>query len=299
MSENVPNVPAGGNTISPASKVNPRKSWCFTYHLEKGCSGVPESQQLIAAFTSRKCDYIFALEHGKSGATPHLQGWVAFPTKARWSVFGLPKQIHWEGAKGNKEQNVAYTTKEGGQVWTNLDMTPKNDKFTECLSYDELYDWQKYVEGICTAPTEKRWIYYIYDIKGNSGKTALQKRIASTLNAIVITGKCADMKYGIASYREKRKEYPKIVLVNQPRSVEHLSWDGIECIKDGLFFSTKYESCMHIYNCPHIIVFSNREPPKSTKLTEDRWMIYELIDGELHRRDPPIDSKKCLLDDES
>lgn len=115
---------------------------------------------------------------------------------------------------------------------------------------------------------------------GGKGKTALQKRLAHMKQAIVVTGKSADMKYGIHCYRENKKEYPRIVIINQPRSVEHIGWDGIESIKDGLFFSTKYECGMHVFNPPHLFIFSNQPPPLA-KLSKDRWKVFELEGNEM------------------
>jgi hypothetical protein len=49
----------------------------------------------------------------------------------------------------------------------------------------------------------------------------------------------------------------------------------MENVKDGLFFSTKYESGMVRYNPPHVIVFAN-VPPDVTKMSADRWVIKEI-----------------------
>ena len=51
----------------------------------------------------------------------------------------------------------------------------------------------------------------------------------------------------------------------------------MEAIKNGCFFSGKYESGMVRFNSPHILVFAN-EPPERTKLSQDRWCVFALRD---------------------
>uniref|UniRef100_UPI004049B2EE hypothetical protein n=7 Tax=Pseudomonadati TaxID=3379134 RepID=UPI004049B2EE len=61
-----------------------------------------------------------------------------------------------------------------------------------------------------------------------------------------------------------------------PRSqLDYLSYTGIEEVKNGCFFSSKYESEMVLYNSPHIIVFANEEPTYH-KLSSDRWNVVDL-----------------------
>lgn len=44
----------------------------------------------------------------------------------------------------------------------------------------------------------------------------------------------------------------EIVVMDIPKQVEHISYTGIEEVKDGAFFSGKYESGMIVMNYPHI-----------------------------------------------
>lgn len=65
------------------------------------------------------CEYIvYGHEVGASG-TPHLQGYVYFGTQRTLSV--LKKKVHptahFEPARGNADQNYAYCTKEGREIY--------------------------------------------------------------------------------------------------------------------------------------------------------------------------------------
>ncbi len=102
------------------------------------------------------------------------------------------------------------------------------------------------------------------------------------MGAIIVGGKASDAGYAIQQYIEKNGEGPKIVILDVPRtkSAEYISYESIENIKNGCFFSGKYEGGMVRFNKPHIIVFAN-EPPESSRMSADRWNITQLA--------PPIE----------
>lgn len=80
------------------------------------------------------------------------------------------------------------------------------------------------------------------------------------------------MKYAITCMKIK----PRVILIDYARDQEsHISWQGIEEIKNGIFFNSKYESSMVIYNSPHVICFANFKP-QEYKLSKDRWNILDV-----------------------
>jgi hypothetical protein len=98
--------------------------------------------------------------------------------------------------------------------------------------------------------------------------------------ALVLSSKSADMKYGIVKYIEKHGHAPQIIIIDVPRSVDlnFLSYTGIEEVKNGCFFSPKYECDMVCFNSPHVIIFAN-EPPNALKCSADRWKVVCLDDN--------------------
>jgi hypothetical protein len=93
------------------------------------------------------------------------------------------------------------------------------------------------------------------------------------MKATEVSGKGADVLCGISSLIEKIGECPPIVIYDIPRSqTDYVSYMSIEKLKDGKFFSGKYESGMVRYNRPHIICFAN-EPPREELLSKDRWIV--------------------------
>jgi len=126
--------------------------------------------------------------------------------------------------------------------------------------------WQQRLVEIADGEPDPRKIYFVVDRAGNCGKTYLGKFLQRTREAVQIVraGKVADMAY---QYVERTK----ILIVDVPRSKgEHLQYSFLECVKDGLLFSTKYESVMKQFDPPHVFVFMNEEPdPKA--LSVDRY----------------------------
>lgn len=217
--------------------------------------------------------YIFQEEKGESG-TIHLQGTLKLKSKGRpleclSSLLGY----HWEKTKSIKNA-IEYCCKETtrcGEVYTNL----KIPEPIRVLDEKSLYDWQNRVIEIATSQPDDRTIHWLWEPSGCSGKTALAKYLVIKHDALVVGGRSNDAKHGVIEYQKKNGIFPKIIIINIPRCVEHISYEAIESIKDGLFFSAKYESSMVVMNSPHVFIFSN-EYPEVHKLSKDRWNITKI-----------------------
>lgn len=140
----------------------------------------------------------------------------------------------------------------------------------------ELKDWQILIKKIIAEKPDARTIYWFWEPDGGVGKTTFVKSlIINCSDYIYISGKVADIKYGITKYILDRKKAPKVIFMNVPRSVEHISYNGLEQVKDGIFYNTKYESGMVRYDYPHVIVFANEEPSLEM-MSVDRWKIIRI-----------------------
>lgn len=254
----------GGNTISPS----PKKGWCFTINNF-------DDSHLCDIENVPKCKYIYGVEKGASG-TPHLQGYIHFMNKMRFNDVKklLGKQAHIEPRKGTVQQAVEYCQKEG-DYYSNYDNWKNKKKKT--IPIPEIYGWQLEIDEIVQNPPHARKIHWRWENTGNFGKSTMIKYLCLKYGAICLSGKAGDMKYGILKYYERRKEYPSIICIDIPRSIDidYLSYTGIEEIKNGCYFNTKYESEMVLMDTPHIIIFANEEP-NIDKLSSDRWDIKNL-----------------------
>lgn len=217
--------------------------------------------------------YAFQEETGANG-TPHLQGCIRFEHQKTFTAMKeLMPTAHIEKCK-NWKQAVLYCQKEDtrtGKCYTKG--VKRKVKIIDPIT--KYSDWQQEVVDIIEGPVNPREVIWIVDTVGGKGKTSLAKHLVLTRNALVVSGKASDIKYGVAQ-RIERDGYVDIVVLDIPRTNEgYVSYQAIEKIKDGLFFTTKYESDMCAFNSPHLIVFSNFHPDES-KISQDRWRIIVL-----------------------
>jgi len=251
-----------GNTTSP--RVSSSKYWFFTWNNYPG-SKVPSFVKSL----DEKCSlYAFQEEEGEEG-TPHLQGKIGLKEKGRpIEIFGsISKKIHWE--KSSKWKGYEYCFKDETCVGKRYG---KGVTVPAKLQVPELYGWQEDILDLVTeCEPHPRQIYWIWSKDGSKGKSALARYLAIKHNALVVGGKHSDMKAAIALVDNK----PTICILDIPRCVDHISYQGIEEIKNGIFFSGKYESGMVKMNPPHFVVLANKRP-ETSKLSKDRWRIFRI-----------------------
>lgn len=254
-----------GNT-KPESR---GRKWCFTLNnwTEE------EYNSILSTCKVKQWIYIIGKETGTND-TPHLQGYI----ECKNAVFfkALKKQLlrsHIEKAKGTQKQNFDYCSKDNDFV-SNMSFK-KAKPLKDPLEGKELHGFQQEILDIIKEEPDDRTVYWYWDAQGCKGKTTLAKHICMNYNAIYVQGDCKSIKYGVMDMIEKRGEID-IVIMGLPRSYEqYVSYDAIESIKDGLFYSSKYESGMCIFNPPHYIILANFKPDE-TKLSADRWDVREI-----------------------
>ncbi len=220
--------------------------------------------------------WIFEEETGKDG-TPHLQGNMSLKIKLRFtSITKWDKRIHWEPTR-NVEASVKYCQKET-KIYTNIEL----EDFDE---YNEIKwkCWQQTIIDEVEKPCEdSRKINWIYDKKGNTGKSYLTKYLAKVENALVVDGKKGDIFYQLAKRLEIKAPNKLVklkigtVIIDIPRAgFNQISYNAIECIKNGFISSGKYEGGQYSFKIPHVYVFANFKPDKS-KFSKDRWNIVRI-----------------------
>lgn len=113
-----------------------------------------------------------------------------------------------------------------------------------------------------------REILFVVDPRGGVGKTFLGKYLTLIHGAARFdNGKSADIKY---LYKGE-----KIVIFDlcKPQS-DHINYEVIEQIKNGILCSYKYQSERKVYKIPKIVVFMN-EWPDENKLMGDRYTFLQ------------------------
>lgn len=246
------------------TRITPSKKWCFTFNNYKK----EEETAIIKKLETLKSSFIIGREVGEQG-TPHLQGYIEFRGKVRpIETLKQFNKIHWEKAKGTREQNIKYCSKDG-------DFTTNFPFDKPIRRINALKDWQKEICDMVNTEADTRKVYWYWEENGNVGKTAIAKYLylMRPQDVAVVDGKANDMFFYIGKHKETHGIYPSIIIIDCPRSLkDYINYAAIEKIKNGFVFSGKYESTMLCWDNPHVIVFANQEPEEG-KLSADRLVI--------------------------
>lgn len=265
-----------GNTSKGAGRkqISPAVHWRFTLnnYTEE------EIEYILQICSNSSRFYIFQEEIGEKCGTPHLQGHVSFKTKVRpLSLFSNTNRIKW--LKSNfPNDSVNYASKvktraPNGRIWSSHPIQEE----LRILDPKDFYPWQKDIIDIIQRTPCDRSIYWFWEPVGGIGKSVFTKYLCAKKHALLLSGKGADCKFGIMQYTKNNLgRHPQIIIYDIPRSnLDYVSYTALEEIKNGCFFSSKYESDMIIMNCPHLICFANEEPAYHN-MSADRWKVIRL-----------------------
>ena len=259
---------SGGNTKIPpkSSQAHQLLHWCFTFN-----NYVPEDIETLETLFKHLCHkYCFQEETGAEG-TQHLQGVISLKKRMRWTEFGLPKQIHWEGCKSLTKAYL-YCSKldtRTGQVFSFNYKCPKPLKLIT-----PSYDWQLEILDIIKQEPDERKVHWYWSVEGGVGKSQFAKYLVAKHKAIFFEeGKKADIMKLVF---DTDMDCCDLIIVDVPRdNGNNVSYKSIESIKNGMIYSSKYEGGYKLFNSPHLIVFANK-PPETERLSADRWVITQI-----------------------
>jgi len=120
-------------------------------------------------------------------------------------------------------------------------------------------------------PDNRKVMFYV-DYTGNTGKSwfaRFYQEVHPEESQIMNFGKLGDMCHG---YNVRNR----VLFMDVPRQrIEYLSYEFLEMVKDGRFFSGKYNSCNKKFNPPHIVVFMNVDPSLDA-FSKDRYDVVNI-----------------------
>lgn len=211
-------------------------------------------------------------ERGHEEGTLHIQGYIKFKNAMkRANLFKVMGRGFDAEAPRNEFASKNYCQKNDtacGKRWMKGGKE-EEEEIEDWFEVDKATDWQKRIIEVVQTKPHRRRIYWFWDKEGQTGKSTLARHLVLKYGAIPVCGKSSDVKFAIACMKKK----PKIVIWDVPRKLENkLYYEGMEEVKNGMFFSPKYEAKPCTYNPPHVIVFANFYPQKE-RLSEDRWHI--------------------------
>jgi len=273
--ESVPNVSEPQANLEVGNTVTTSKSrrWALTLNNWN------ETQYTHIKQSFSNYLWIIGKEISESG-TPHLQIYIEAKNAISFKTLkNICSGFHIEKAIAKRQNNLIYCSK-GGNFETNFEtiVTPPVQLIKDPLEGKNLYPFQqRIIDEIQEEPNDRK-ILWIHEGRGNVGKTSLAKHLCVKYpnEVLFVNGKASDIKYAVTSFINNKKNNLKVCLFHFTRTMEdYISYSAIEEIKDGIFFSSKYESQTCIFNTPHIICLSNF-PPEVNKLSIDRWEIIEI-----------------------
>lgn len=227
--------------------------------------------------------WVIGKEVGEQG-TPHLQCYFNFKNQKRFSTLkkAVPR-AHWEKARGTVQENLKYCSKDG-DFTTNIEKKWTLDEMKELVraEYKDVVwkEWQQDILNIVAEVPDSRTIHWIFEREGNTGKSFLTKYLILEHGAIACSGKSADILHAVAKAVEAGV-LPRVIIFDVPRvSMEYVSFQAVESLKNGCAHSGKYEGTQLLIPHPHIICFAN-EKPNISKLSKDRWTIQEIKNNQL------------------
>lgn len=265
------------NTKLAPKKVVESRMYTFTWNnYDKS-----HIKELETYFKSRKnLLYVFQEETGENG-TKHLQGCFKsnspIPFETLKNKFNT---VHWEFCK-NWNASVAYCSKDDtrtGDIYNNMGI----EILVSGFDYSLMKPWQKLLFDLMDEKPHDRRIIWLWSKNGDKGKTRTIRELCRLYKnkILFVNGKGDNIKCGVARFLAIKGNVLKMAIFGYPRSKEdYISYDAIEEIKDGLFFSGKYESGMILINTPHVVILCNFPPDKS-KLSKDRWHIINIDDDD-------------------
>lgn len=277
-SQHVSAISSGGVIVKPTAF----RSRAYVYTINN--YDQTDIDLIISAISELSpTDWIYGFEIGTSG-TKHIQGYFRFKHQIKFKTIQkkLPK-AHIEKAKGNVQQNFKYCSKEGNYK-TNIVPKLSRDDIKNMVkrSYEGVVwkDWQSDLIDTVDTCKSSRAIHWVHEPTGNVGKSYLAKFLALRTGTIICQGKSSDIFNQVNACIESGS-LPKLVLVDVPRvTLDYVSYNAIECLKNGMLYSGKYEGGICIFPQPTVCCFAN-EPPKREKLSEDRWRVYRIKDDKL------------------
>ena len=266
--------------------------WSFRFTGSK----ISKFEDLLEAFTQDWIvEYGFQLERGEKNGVLHYQGAFEVEPRKRFCQLdeyfrGLFPELIFDGKDYlQRSRSCAadrYAMKEETRVGGPWYFGRRFDEIAKETVYKidiELRQWQMNIVELIRGPNSDRYIYWFWEPFGGLGKTTFQKWLFQEFDRVVVlSGKASDMKNGIVEYHEKQKAYPKIVLINIPKTfnADYFSAPGTEEIKDMFFYSPKFHGGMVWGPPPIVLIFANCVPPCFTDMAKDRWRIYRLPDGQ-------------------
>lgn len=146
-------------------------------------------------------------------------------------------------------------------------------------SVSEFLPWQSRLYDDLCEPVDDRTINYVYDPAGKNGKSSFIRHFLKYHgdDTISVEGKVEHMSHGYKGQKYVFIDLPRAgsdEVGGKPWSPNHL-YHFAEKLKNGFFFSGKYDSRQKVFRIPHVVFMSN-DPPLTHLWTKDRLNLIQI-----------------------
>lgn len=272
------------------------------YDIRMSAKDMYEYKQIAKDLRRYAKQFTFQLERGTqiTEANPegylHFQGRISLIKRKRKPELiatlkelkvPIPNYLEPTANPTYYKGDMFYVLKEETRIsgpWTD-----KDKEFEEVyLPYQYLgikerfYPFQKQVYDSAEL-REARKINYVFDPKGNKGKSSVASIMEIEGNAIDLppANDLKEMLQVACDECYERTRNPKVIFIDLPRAMEKTRlygiYSGIEQIKKGKLYDCRYNYKKWWIDAPQIWVFSNRLPDLKA-LSADRWIVWTIND---------------------
>lgn len=268
-------VEPGRNTNRPgrAPQDTQKYRWCFTLKAQSTSAEPGEpveprvlERQLFKILNDHTKEFVFQLERGEGeSGYLHFQGCFSLENKERMEPLKNKLGFHtihlepcrdWMASKkycSKPETRIGRTWRKG-MIY--LPERPLQ------------HIWQQELKRELAGEPHPRKIIWYTDPVGGTGKTTFAVHmhlLDPERNIIAKNGRSADVAAAIGDAT------PKVVILDLSRTQEdHMNYQVLEDLKNGVIFQSKYKSRVLVFEPPHVVVFANF-PPHLSALSADRW----------------------------
>lgn len=149
-------------------------------------------------------------------------------------------------------------------------------------------EWQQQLTVKLKQEPGDRKMLWIFDEKGNNGKTKYCKTLCYKHDAVGLAyGHSTDV-LNLVSKMSGKRIYIWNLTRAKPANLSELDlYSAMESVKDGFFINLKYETKQVLMDPPHVVVMANHLP-KMEHISIDRWELFEITEGKLVPKVPKV-----------
>lgn len=260
------------------------------YAVVIGLDELDVDPTIIRSWADLLCtEYVFQKERSETGHL-HFQCWFRFKARHQgvWiqhQLAHVSSNVRWQRVR-KTDAVQRYVSKIDTRVagpWAKGIPIPWDESEIEnILDFTSMYGWQRDLWAVVSMPVAcPRRIHWIWEPEGACGKSTFARTVVfKKHDAIIVGGRPGDMLFAVSQCASP----PHIVIVDVARAQKlHAGfYVGLESIKNGTFFASKFKSAMFkSAKIPHVVVFANCPPERGDYWSHDRCRAHRIVDNTL------------------